>query len=219
MEDQSRVNLPAGTQSDDEGDLACGRTNRREILKVTVGVAGGIAAAAYVKPSLQALGVPVTLAMSGSGGPKTDLCSGIYSPGYWKNYQNHYTESQFFTFLTQTQNFGSWFAGLGQSTAVSTAVTILKLQGSYNVRSLLAAELNLALMPSLGAGLFTPTGAGSPSTVSSLLSKAYSDNGSGNSSPYTNGSAWTSKDSDVAAYLSGGGEGQPASSCRVKSPG
>src|SRR6185312_9246769 len=74
----------------------------------------------------------------------TNLCADDFSPGYWKNYQNHFTDAQFYTLLKATTDFGAHFAAESQSAAISEAETILKLQGFYYVRSLLTAELNAA---------------------------------------------------------------------------
>ena len=63
-----------------------------------------------------------------------NYCTGIFSPGYWKNYQNHYTDAQFYALLKATQDFGPTFAGMSQSAAISQAVAIMKLQGFYYVR-------------------------------------------------------------------------------------
>lgn len=203
------------------------RARRRDVVKGAAAAAGGIAAASYVAPNLRGLGLPVALAMSGGPLPpppppvSSNLCAGIFSPGFWKNYNvgngpPHLTDAQFYALLTSTVDFGATFSALSQSAAISLAETILGLQGSFYVRSLLAAELNVANMPSLGTGLFTPTG-GTAATVNSLLTAAYTANGTGNSSPFTNGTL-TTAEQDVIGYLSGGGENASAASCRVIPP-
>ena len=52
---------------------------RRRLLKRTVATAGGVALAAYTKPTLQPLGVPAALAVSGPPAPVQG------SPGFWKD--------------------------------------------------------------------------------------------------------------------------------------
>ena len=145
---------------------------------------------------------------------RTNLCAGIFSPGYWENYQNHYSDAQFYALLKATVDFGATFAAEGQSAAIAQAETILQLQGSYYVRSLLTAELNVAAQPSLGTGTYTPVS--TTTSINALLAQAYADNGSGNQSPYTNGSL-ASNDTALIDYLSGGGEGDSGSSCLVGS--
>lgn len=52
---------------------------RRRLLKGTAATAGGVALAAYTKPTLQPLGVPKALAVSGPSAPVQG------SPGFWKD--------------------------------------------------------------------------------------------------------------------------------------
>jgi hypothetical protein len=65
-----------------------------------------------------------------------DLCGFIRSPGFWKNYSNHMTTTQFSAILHATQDY----SGL----SVSTALYILNNTGDQYHRHLLAAELNAA---------------------------------------------------------------------------
>lgn len=139
-------------------------------------------------------------------------CLGIYTPGFWKNWNNHFTLDQFYALLVQTPDFGPTFAAMTETDAANQAVTILSLQGYYNVRSELDAELNAAFTPTLGTDTYLP--AGTTKSINSLLTQAYLDNGAGNTSPYTNGNL-TSTDLSVLAYLSGGGENAAQQDCQV----
>ena len=63
-------------------------------------------------------------------------CVGIWSPGYWKNYSNHYSDAQFQAWINETLNF--------QGLSISQATSIMGgSQGSY-MAHLLAAELSAA---------------------------------------------------------------------------
>ncbi|HUX85781.1 MAG TPA: hypothetical protein VMW65_02165, partial [Chloroflexota bacterium] len=73
----------------------------------------------------------------------TDACAGIFGPGFWKNYQNHFTDDQFYTLLTRTIDFGPTFAAAPQQDAIALAETIINLPGYEYVRSELTAELNV----------------------------------------------------------------------------
>jgi len=76
-------------------------------------------------------------------------CAGIFSPGYWKNYQNHYTDAQFLAIIHQTQDF--------KALSIGQAIDILSTQGGGSAdyaRHLLASELNVAATPSLGTETF-----------------------------------------------------------------
>ena len=80
------------------------------------------------------LGAAVPLApapaIAGSARPAasaSDACLAIFGPGYWKNYQNHYSDAQFYNFLIATRDFGPRFAALSPASAIGQAETILKL--------------------------------------------------------------------------------------------
>jgi hypothetical protein len=134
-------------------------------------------------------------------------CAGIFSPGYWKNYQNHYTAAQFQSFINATLNFGTGSGGANLS--VSDAVAILKRTGNEFERSLLTAELNVAALPSLGSDVY----AGGSQTIATVLQQAYIDDGG----PADNGSP-TAGEQTLVAYLSGGGEDASATACLVQPP-
>jgi hypothetical protein len=51
---------------------------RRRFVQGTAAMAGGITAAGYVKPSMQSLGIPTALAVSGPG-------TAGHTPGFWAN--------------------------------------------------------------------------------------------------------------------------------------
>ena len=61
-------------------------------------------AAAYsASAQINALALAPTATPTGGSGS----CLGIWSPGFWKNYSNHYTDAQFAAFLSATLNFNS----------------------------------------------------------------------------------------------------------------
>jgi hypothetical protein len=56
---------PRAELNEGAGAQVHARRTRRQFVKATAAVTAGIGGAAYVKPSLQAFGVPVALAVSG----------------------------------------------------------------------------------------------------------------------------------------------------------
>jgi len=81
------MNQAAGERVDDQAvrSPALPKPTRRRLLRGAVAVTGGVALAAYTKPTLRHLGVPGALAVSGSPEP---LASVQGSPGFWKDNGN-----------------------------------------------------------------------------------------------------------------------------------
>src|SRR5579864_6865258 len=79
----------------------------------------------------------------------TTSCTGIYSPGYYMNWQNHYTRNQFAALVAGTADFST----IGVSGAESILDNTAGDQAEY-VRHLLTAELNVAGTPALGSASF-----------------------------------------------------------------
>jgi len=155
-------------------------------------------------------------------------CAGIYSPGYWKNYQNHYSDAQFLAIIQNTQDFNA--LSIGQ------AIDILSVQGGGNAdyaRHLLASELNVATTPSLGTETFFQAtgGAGVPAsvlgkTVNQALERVYGELypygvlSPGSTPPLYGATGVVNGNDTFALYVGDGtspsGEGASASTCDVQ---
>ncbi len=122
------------------------------------------------------------------------------------------TDAQLYALLKAAPGFGPSFTAQTQANAITTALAIWNLPGNRNARSLLAAAVNIARLPSMGVGVMLPYNM----TVAALFALAYAHNGAGNVAPYTNGGAVTAQDKDVLDYLGAGGENDSATACRVR---
>lgn len=77
--DDMRSAKPGGVRADVPPPSSRIHRGRRRLLKGTVAIAGGVALAAYTRPTLRPLGVPVALAVSAPPEPVQG------SPGFWKD--------------------------------------------------------------------------------------------------------------------------------------
>jgi len=137
---------------------------------------------------------------SNTGG--TGNCAGIFSPGYWMNYQNHYTDQQFASVVGATLDF-KYLVGATITATVQNAEGILSDTAGDSaeyVRHLFTSELNAAAAP----GLLDETYQGS--SVRDLLRKAYNDDKNG---------TITGADGAFVDYLGGGGEN---GACQLQRP-
>jgi hypothetical protein len=125
-----------------------------------------------------------------SGNP----CDSIFSPGYWKNYSNHYTDEEFLALIQKTMHY----SGL----TIDEALAILDNNADQYHRHLLSAELNVAADPGLGVGTYNSGSIGG-ALVLQVLDLAY------NADPASAGADLT----DAVLYLGAEGEGQ--GDCRV----
>lgn len=125
-----------------------------------------------------------------------DLCGLIRSPGFWKNWDNHFTTTQFQTIVTDT----------------GTGLTIAQVEGYLNDtgqqcdRHLMAALLNLSWHSEFGGGIWNGGGPFQGMTISQILALASPGNcaedGDGNATDFD------SVD-DLVRYLGAGGETGP----------
>lgn len=127
----------------------------------------------------------------------TNYCGYIYSPGYWKNWDNHYTAEEFQNLIDNTGHF----AGL----TPAEAVVILKNNRDQFLRHLLSAELNGALNSRFTSGVYSY---GSLTNIKvqdlyELAAASYPDH----------------IDNDLLSavkYVGSDGEGASDSSCRIQ---
>ncbi|MBI4517737.1 MAG: hypothetical protein HY699_18175, partial [Deltaproteobacteria bacterium] len=124
-----------------------------------------------------------------------ELCDLIHSPGYWKNWANHYTSAQFLALIQATAHYSAY--------TIAQAEALLDNNGDQYHRHLLSAELNVALNPSLGNGSYT-VGSLAGQTVNQVLATAFAT---------TSGSA-SIELIDAVLYLGSDGE-HAGASCRV----
>src|SRR5688572_15276798 len=96
--------------------------------------------------------------------PIENPCSLIRSPGFWANWENHFTEAEFQALIAATQDY----SGL----TVAQAEAILTATVDQYHRHLLAAELNVALNPQLGTAIYT-VGSLAGMTVNEILHLAF----------------------------------------------
>jgi hypothetical protein len=120
-------------------------------------------------------------------------CDSIFSPGYWKNYDNHYTDEEFLALIQKTMHYADL--------TIAEALDILDDNTDQYHRHLLSAELNVAADPGLGIGFYEAGSFGG--FVSQVLDTAY------NTDPADADADLT----DAVLYLGAEGEGQ--GSCRV----
>ena len=131
--------------------------------------------------------------------PSVNLCALIRSPGFWTNWDNHFSQAQFEAFIAATQNY----SGL----TVAQAEGILTNTGDQYHRHLLAAELTVAWKPQLGTAIYT-YGSLAGMTVNQILNLAF------NTAP-----ASASADLvDAVLYLGSLGEDDTQEECRLVSP-
>ncbi|MGH2457658.1 MAG: hypothetical protein ACRDIY_02190, partial [Chloroflexota bacterium] len=131
------------------------RETRRRVIQGTVAVAGGLAAASYVAPTLRALGIPAALAMSGSSPPPTQQgCS----PGYWKNHPQNWVG------YSPSQTLGSVFTipsslNTMSSLTLDTLLDALSSGGGSTLsdKALLLLHQAVAALLNITAGLNYPT--------------------------------------------------------------
>ncbi len=138
----------------------------------------------------------VIVAPSASAAPSQisdSACAAIYSPGYWKNWKNHYTAQEFQGIVSNTIHFSSL--------TPAEAVAILNNNRNQFQRHLLSAELNAANDPSFAYGYYVYGDLFI--SVFELLDTAYNT-----SSPSANLD-------DAIRYIGSNGEGASSSSCRV----
>lgn len=127
----------------------------------------------------------------------TSLCGLISSPGYWKNWKNHYTQAQFQAIIANTPHY--------KTKTVAQVETILNNNANQYNRHLMSAELNVALNPTFGAGTYTASGAYAGKTVLQVLTIAYNTAAASASTELLN----------TVLYLGAGGEGLTGSACLV----
>jgi hypothetical protein len=123
----------------------------------------------------------------------------IRSPGFWKNWANHFTEAEFQALIAATQDY----SGL----TVAQAEAILSSNLDQYHRHLLAAELNVALNPELGTAIYT-VGSLAGMTVNDILHLAF----------ITDPSTASLDLIDAVLYLGAGGENDSPEGCRVIQP-
>ena len=131
--------------------------------------------------------------------PTENLCALIRSPGFWKNWANHFTETEFQALITATQDY----SGL----TIAQADAILSSNLDQYHRHLLAAELNVALNPQLGTAIYT-VGSLAGMTVNDILHLAF----------ITDPSTASLDLIDAVLYLGAGGENDSPEGCRVIQP-
>lgn len=131
--------------------------------------------------------------------PIENPCSSIRSPGYWTNWQNHYTEAEFQALIAATQDYSG--LTVAQAEAILTSVS-----DQYH-RHLLAAELSVALNPQLGTAIYT-VGSLAGMSVNDILHQAF----------ITDPSLASLDLIDAVLYLGAGGEGDSAGTCRLIAP-
>lgn len=146
-------------------------------------------------------------------GCRGPLCAFIRSPGFWKNYDNHISATQFQSIISATQDY----AGL----TVAQALAILNNNGDQYHRHLLSAELNAAwngnesmAVPGgqLGSGIYN-----NPAFPGSALNGLTIDQ--------INHLAFVTNPADAGpdllayiAYVGSGGENASGSDCLVTTP-
>jgi len=96
--------------------------------------------------------------------PAENLCLLIRSPGFWTNWDNHFTQAQFEALIAATQDY----SGL----TLAQAEAILTDTGDQYHRHLLAAELNAAWNPQFGTAVYTE-GSLAGMTVNQILNLAF----------------------------------------------
>jgi len=139
------------------------------------------------------------------------MCQFIRSPGFWKNYKNHMTDSEFQAILNATPDYS----------ALSTrdAIAILSNRWDQYHRQLLSAELSAAWNNDLNN-----PGAGGPLGLAIYSNPAYPGSAlNGMSVDSINHLAFTTNPwwagADLWAYLNyvggGGGESDTGSQCHV----
>lgn len=139
-----------------------------------------------------AVTLPSAIAAPAQSDPN-NLCSAIYSPGYWKNWKNHYTAAEFQSILSNTMHFSSL--------TPAQAVTILNNNRNQFQRHLLSAELNAANDPYFGYGTYADGNI--ILSIPALLDAAY------------NSSAPSAALDNAIRYIGSNGEGASSDSCRV----
>lgn len=141
------------------------------------------------------------------------LCQFIRSPGFWTNYSNHMTDSEFQAILNATPDYSAL--------SITNAMAILSNGGDQYHRQLLSAELNAAWNNDL-----SNPGAGGQLGLAIYSNPSYPASSlNGMSVDSINHLAFTSNPSgagaDLGAYLNyvGGGAGQSdsGSQCQVTS--
>jgi hypothetical protein len=142
----------------------------------------------------------------------TPMCQFIRSPGFWKNYANYMTDSEFQAILNATPDYSAL--------SIRNAMAILSNRWDQYHSQLLSAELNAAWNNDLsnpGAGGQLGLAIYSnPSYPASSLSGMSVD--AINHLAYTSGPSWAG--ADLWAYLNyvgGGGESDTGSQCQVTS--
>lgn len=123
-------------------------------------------------------------------------CDSIFSPGYWKNYTNHYTDEEFLALIQKTMHY----SGL----SIDEALAILDDESDQYHRHLLSAELNVAADPGLEVSFYNSDNVGG--LVLDVLDQAYITDPADADADLT----------DAVLYLGAEGEGQ--GDCRVSCP-
>jgi hypothetical protein len=129
--------------------------------------------------------------------PADNPCSFIRSPGFWKNWNNHFTQAQFEALIAATAHYSSL--------TVAQAEAILDNNADQYHRHLLSAELNVAWNPSLGTAVYN-FGSLAGMTVNQILDLAFNTDPNNASQDLI----------DAVLYL--GAEGEHDRNCRLLPP-
>jgi outer membrane biosynthesis protein TonB len=131
--------------------------------------------------------------------PIENPCSLIRSPGFWANWSNHFTETEFQAIIAATQDYSTL--------TVADAEAILTATLDQYHRHLLAAELSVALNPQLGTAIYT-VGSLAGMSVNYILHLAF----------ITDPSLASLDLIDAVLYLGAGGENDAPAGCRLIQP-
>ena len=123
----------------------------------------------------------------------------IRSPGFWKNWNNHFTQAEFEALIAATAHY----SGL----TVAQAEAILDNTADQYHRHLLAAELNVAWNPELGNAIYT-YGSLAGMTVNQILDLAFNTDPNSASADLI----------DAVLYLGSEGENDTPGDCRLVPP-
>ena len=128
-----------------------------------------------------------------------NLCSLIRSPGFWKNWDNHFTEAQFQAIIAGTAHYSNL--------TVAQAEAILDNNGDQYHRHLLSAELNVSWNPQLGNAIYN-FGSLAGMTVNQILDLAFNTDPANASDDLI----------DAVLYLGSEGENDTLGECRLLPP-